>query len=80
MDNIFQSTMSGHTAGLRVIHVAASPLITCDIDHGINEVLEDAKLRVFDYIPAVSRKRVVGIVERKRCWDRGFRERKPALA
>src|ERR1035438_8260071 len=71
MDDIFRSTMSGLTAGLRVIHIAAQQLMTCYIDQGINQVLKDANLIGFDYIPVMSRKRIVGIVDRKRAGDKG---------
>jgi hypothetical protein len=71
MDNIFQFTMSGLTAGLRVVHIAALQLVTCEINQGIKEVLDDPKLIGFDYIPVLSRKRIFGIVERKRAGNEG---------
>ena len=65
MENIFQFTMSGLTAGLRVVHIAALQLMTCEVNQEVTEVLEDNALSGFDYIPVLSRKRIIGIFERK---------------
>jgi predicted transcriptional regulator len=70
-DNIFHFTMSGLTAGLSVVHIAALHLMTCGIDQGIKDVLEDPALVGFDYIPVLNRKRIVGLVERRRTGDEG---------
>jgi len=71
MDNIFQFTMSGLTAGLRVVHIAALQLMTCEINQSIRQVFENPELNGFDYIPVSSRKRIVGILERERAADEG---------
>ena len=80
MENIFQFTMSGLTAGLRVVHIAALQLMTCEVNQGVTEVLSDATLSGFDYIPVVSRKRIIGIIDRKRARSDGtVRENMHAL-
>jgi hypothetical protein len=70
-DNIFQFTMSGLTAGLRVVHIAALQLMTCDINQAIKEVLDNPALIGFDYIPVLNRRRIVGLVERRGGSDEG---------
>jgi len=71
MDNIFQFTMSGLTAGLRVVHIAALQLMTCELNQDIKQVLENPELNGFDHIPILNRKRIVGILERERTMDLG---------
>lgn len=71
MDNIFQSTMSGLTAGLRVIHIAVLDLKTCDINQDLKEVIADPELSGFDHVPVVSRSRIVGILEPREAGNEG---------
>jgi predicted transcriptional regulator len=67
----FAVRLHSFPTGLRVVHIAALQLVTCEINQGIKEVLEDPKLIGFDYVPVLSRKRIFGIVERKRAGNVG---------
>jgi hypothetical protein len=63
-DGILDITMAGLEAGFKVIHIAASPLQTCDADDNLAQVLSDPKVSDFDQIPAKTNGRVVGVLER----------------
>jgi len=71
MDNIFQSTMSGLTAGLRVVHIAVLDLKTCDVNKELKQVIADPDLSGFDHVPVVSRSRIVGILEPREVGNEG---------
>ena len=70
-DNIFQFTMSGLTAGLRVVHIAVLDLKTCDINQELKEVRANPELSGFDHVPVVSRSRIVGILEPRHAGNEG---------
>ena len=63
-NDILGITMAGLEAGFKVLHIAASPLKTCEADSDVAGVLKDSELRDFDQIPAREGAHIVGVLER----------------
>jgi hypothetical protein len=61
---IFDLTMRGLEAGLRVGDIATFGVRTCETSASLEEVLADPDLKSFDAIPVRALDRVVGVVER----------------
>jgi CBS domain-containing protein len=61
---IFDLTMRGLEAGLRVGDIATFGVRTCEASASLEDVLADPQLKPFDAIPVRTADRVVGVVER----------------
>jgi predicted transcriptional regulator len=61
---IFDLTMRGLEAGLRVGDIATFDVRTCEASASLGDVLVDLDLKPFDAIPVRAADRVVGVVER----------------
>src|ERR1700694_1115786 len=61
----FGLTMRGLEAGLRVHHIAAFDLMTCNVGDSLTTVLADPAFADFDQIPVRNRaQRIVGVLRR----------------
>jgi hypothetical protein len=63
-DDILRATMTGLESGLRVLHIAATPLQVRESSDSAAEVLRDPSLRDYDRIPVTENGRIVGVLER----------------
>jgi predicted transcriptional regulator len=61
--DIYRLTQSGLESGLRVGHIATTPIQTCDVEENTAAVLADPRFAGFDQIPVRSDGRVVGVYE-----------------
>jgi CBS domain-containing protein len=63
-DDILRATMTGLESGLRVLHIAATPLQVRESSDSAAEVLRDSSLKDYDRIPVTENGRIVGVLER----------------
>lgn len=62
--DVFDSTMEGLKAGLKVLHIATRDLIACSANDLAVEVLCDSRYLDFDQIPVKQAHQVVGVLLR----------------
>jgi hypothetical protein len=68
--NRMMASLAGLNEGLRVRHIAASPLLTCDAADDLGQVLARPDLDGIDQIPIMDGERIVALWERTREWKR----------
>ena len=62
--NRVMPSLAGLNEGLRVRHIAASPLLTCSITEDVNQASCGSKFEGIDQIPIMDGKRMVAVWER----------------
>lgn len=64
-DAVFETTLSGLEAGLKVRHIATYDLITCQSDEPVPTVFGQRVPGSIDQVPVVDAGRVIGVLERR---------------
>src|ERR1039458_928386 len=68
--NRMMASLAGLNEGLRVKHIAASPLLKCSLEDELAQVLARPALEGIDQIPIMDDGRIVALWEHSREWKR----------